>query len=268
LFYLLSEKSLRKPGTRFLSNKVLNLLFHMQNLGNTCYFNTALQCMLHVPVLTNHFIINGYDGTCVFTQEYKNMVDHIWVHKKKEALNPSKMLQDFRSRYPQFRGSEPNDVQETILCIIDIFESSLDKDWVKKHFYGEMTTRITGKEPATDIFSCHTIDIGEDFFTKSTMIDNNPEYQMESTITKKGTVFMINFNLYKEKQLIDLPERFEGYKLCGAALHLGSHRGGHYAALVRHRDEWFICDDEIKIKVDHYNEKGPYYFAMYTKSSN
>jgi len=78
----------------------------------------------------------------------------------------------------------------------------------------------------------------------------------------------VSFNLYNEKQLVDLPERIKGYKLFAAALHLGNTSGGHYAALVRHRDQWYICDDEMKIKAENYSTKGPYYFAMYAKSSS
>lgn len=251
----------------------------MQNLGNTCYFNTALQCLLHVPVLTNHFMLKGYQGECIFTKEYKKIVDHIWVHKKKNVINPSEMLKEFRSRYPQFRGSEPNDVQETVLCIIDIFEASLGKEWMKKHFYGKMSQTITwdnGSKESVDDFSCHTVDLGDEFTKKSTEIEDYeddkgerwPKAKIDTHISHMGSVFMINFNLYQEKQLVKVPERIEGYKLIAAALHMGSRHGGHYAAIVKHRNDWYICDDEMKIKAEHYNETGPYYFAIYTKSSS
>lgn len=50
-----------------------------ENFGNTCYFNTAIQCLLHIPVLTNYFIKNPYDGDCSFTNEYSKVVHGYWL---------------------------------------------------------------------------------------------------------------------------------------------------------------------------------------------
>jgi ubiquitin C-terminal hydrolase len=235
----------------------------MQNIGNTCYFNTALQCLLHAPVLTNHFILRGYEGPCIFTQEYNKIVQHIWVQKSQDVIIPNVMFEEFRSLYPQFGPNQPSDVHETVLCIIDIFEKSLDKDWIRKHMYGQLSHRIgdEDKEQLED-FACHTVDTDESLFQNETEMDDGRK--MVTSVKTIGSLFMIHFNLYKNKQLVRLPERIDGYRLCSAAMHMG----GHYAAIVRHRDDWFICDDEVKKKVDHYHYLGPYYFAIYTKSSN
>ena len=49
-----------------------------ENFGETCYFNTALQCLMCIPVLTNHFIRYPYDGECTFTREYSKLVRIYW----------------------------------------------------------------------------------------------------------------------------------------------------------------------------------------------
>ena len=33
----------------------------LSNLGNTCYMNSALQCLIHIPQLKNYFIYNGFE---------------------------------------------------------------------------------------------------------------------------------------------------------------------------------------------------------------
>jgi len=251
----------------------------MENLGNSCYFNTALQCLLHVPVLTNRFILKGYSGDCVFTQEYNKLVDHVWVKKSKDVFSPKVILAEFQTLYPQFQGQQPNDVHEAVLCIIDIFEKSLDKEWIKKHFYGTRKQVIEwpeGLKESEESYAIHTLDLGDEFFKKTVDIENYedeeghrwPKAQIHTHVVSKASAFMVNFNLYTQKQLTKLPERLEGYRLNAAAMHMGNHRGGHYATIARHKDDWFIIDDEMKVKADHYHETGPYYFAIYTKSSS
>jgi hypothetical protein len=206
---------------------------------------------------------NGYEGDCVFTTEYNKLV----VNNSTDVLT---MLEDFRLRYPQFRGAYPNDVQEAVLCIIDIFEKSIGIDWFKKHFYGKMTTKISwdgGAKESVEDFSCHTINVGDDFFENTTYIDGYDVTEDErcthasiyTYISHLSSVFMISFNQYNNIHIVDLPEYIKGYRLCAAALYMG----GHYVALVREGDEWYIYNDESKIKVEQYISRGSYYFATY-----
>lgn len=34
----------------------------LNNLGNTCYMNSALQCLVHIPELRDYFLFNGYES--------------------------------------------------------------------------------------------------------------------------------------------------------------------------------------------------------------
>lgn len=250
------------------------------NLGNTCYFNTAVQGLLYTPVLTNRFLIHGYDGDCAFTKAYHNLVKEVWLSPNKTPIQPVELLHELRRRYSQFRGAQPNDVQEVVLCIIDVFEKSLGLEWIQKHFYGKTKTVVTwpeGSSDTSDVFACKMLENSEDFFSKTTTIsgykDTSDKVWDEADVCVStesiGTVFMVSFNMYQSKQNVTLPKQFEfqgkHYKIYCAAMHLGSHLGGHYAAVVCHKDKWYIKDDDMITDVDDLHETGPYYFCMYKK---
>ena len=48
------------------------------NEGNTCYFASALQCLMQTPCLTNYILKNPYGGPREITKEYVNLVTLNW----------------------------------------------------------------------------------------------------------------------------------------------------------------------------------------------
>jgi len=43
------------------------------NIGNTCYFNSAIQCFLHIHDISSHILRNKYEGDCLFTKIYEHL---------------------------------------------------------------------------------------------------------------------------------------------------------------------------------------------------
>ena len=126
------------------------------NIGNTCYFNTALQCLLHVPILSNYLIRNPYKGDCEFTQIYNELTHIYWTKGEKTPLNLDLLLFAFQRKFPRFKTDEQHDVQEAILCIIDILEQY--QPIVKEWFYGKKVQETiwpTGKSLNEEDFSIH-----------------------------------------------------------------------------------------------------------------
>ena len=236
------------------------------NNGNTCYMNTALQCLLHTPILTNHFMIKGYDGNCVFTQQYYDMVQHVWIKRKKTPYNPKNLAQELFTRYPQFKPNEPNDVQEVILCVLDIFEKddSLGKEWIQKHFYGKTECCTKDSKTTTD-YAVNMLDPGDDLFEQTQTIDDT-DTKITRTILSVPKIFMISYNIYNRKVPVTVEEEIitpfgETMSLYACAIHSCF----HYAALIKHKGEWYIKNDTHVQKVDEFHKKSLYYFAMYKK---
>ena len=69
------------------------------NNGNTCYFNTAVQCLLYIPVLSNYFLKCAYVGECEFTQLYSHLVAIYWKNGK-EMINATQFLHVFVRSFP------------------------------------------------------------------------------------------------------------------------------------------------------------------------
>jgi hypothetical protein len=174
-----------------------------------------------------------------------------------------------REKYPQFRMGEPNDVQEVVLCVIDVFEKSMGKEFIYKHFYGKTESTIDESVSVSD-FSIKTLDPDDDLFVQTQHISSYErkdgsliDTDLIHKIITMPTIFMISYNIYNDKKDVTLKEYIEfedkTYKLYACALH----NSNHYAALVKHKNEWYIKNDTQVIKIDEFHPTSSFYFAMY-----
>jgi len=249
------------------------------NLGNTCYFNTAIQCLLHVPVLSNYFIQEGYEGECEFTKLYTKLVHFYWMAQEKGKVNLKPLIEQFYTHFPRFKNRDPHDVQEAILCIIDILERSIPE--IKPWFYGKKRQETIwpgGKSTNDEDFSIHIVtskgdDLGE-MLLKSTdwnvienFEDNDGKVHNVATtrmlFSSLPQVLMISFDRKShfkifEKLLIGEHE----YNLISAAVHIGIQQDGHYVSFVNHDKKWYYINDDFVEEVKLPTSAG-YYVLVY-----
>ena len=250
----------------------------LENHGNTCYFNTALQCLLNIPALSNYFIRHPYTGECEFTKAYGDLVRRYWT-KGNNDINVTKVLELFREKFPRFKSEEQNDVQEAILCIIDILE--LSRPEIKHWFYGKKTQENVwpgGKSSSQEDFSVHLITSeGKDMATmleKST--DWNTLTDFEDTegkthhvattrmvFSKLPQVLMISFDRKSHIKIIEniLMDKYE-YNLIASAVHVGMQNDGHYVGFVKRRNKWYFANDD-HITQQELPEEAGHYFMVY-----
>ena len=107
----------------------------LRNLGNTCYMNTALQCLNSCWELTNFFLkknyINkknkdnplGYKG--VLCDAYSNLIHHLW-YGVGNSYNPTIFHLIIGNMNETFRGKNQQDAQEFLNFLIDGLHEDLN----------------------------------------------------------------------------------------------------------------------------------------------
>jgi ubiquitin C-terminal hydrolase len=222
------------------------------NFGNTCYFNSVLQCLLQVPDISNFFILNDYKGDCEFTQEYQKVVKSAWVTKADTFIDPRNLLKLFRNRFKQFDTTEPHDAQEALMCMLDMLEP-VTKSFVECKLVQE-TVCPSGKTVCKDVTSVlslapmNTLEESLKQFSEWQSIDgykDNTEKVWNVAVTRTviesfPKIFILSLT---QKKTIKVSERMGSLVLFASCVHAGSQNGGHYVSFTKHKGKWYLKDD-------------------------
>lgn len=250
------------------------------NGGQTCYFNTALQCLLYIPLLSNYYIRRPYTGVCEFTRAYSELVRVYWT-KGYRTISAESVLREFVKKFPRFGGDEQQDVQEAVLCILDILENSTPD--INPWFYGKKVQETIwpdGKSLSEEIFSVHLVtptckDLGR-ILQKSTdwnVIENFTDDQGKQhnlatsrmVFSKLPRILMISFDQKSHVEIIEkLIVQGQEYNLISTALHVGEQDDGHYVSFVRKKRKWYLINDD-KIEEHELPSEGGFYFMVYNQ---
>ena len=195
-------------------------LVGLNNLGNTCYMNTGLQCLSNCELLTKYFLndyykefINndnpiGSKGEIV--EKYSELIHHLW-YGNDECVSPIQFKLAFGKFYNAFNGYNQQDSQEFISYLLDILHEDLNK--VKNKPYIEakdLPSDLSEEEQfkiKKEIYMCRNQSLIADLiygFYKSTVYcpDENCK-----NISKSFEPFnMITLPLVNEKKLMKLEE--------------------------------------------------------------
>ena len=113
----------------------------LQNLGNTCYMNSALQCLRSVEELTKYFLTNSYFEEINKTNEqgkggkmaisYGNLLRDVF-NEGRGSVSP-RDLRTFIGRCESaFAGWAQQDSQELLTFLLDTLQEDLNRVVVKK----------------------------------------------------------------------------------------------------------------------------------------
>jgi len=171
----------------------------IQNVGNTCYLSTALQCLFHTNILDRFVKITNVSKQThkPFVYEYIELHSRVRIHDELSA-DPSAFYEHVRNLYPFFDNSEQHDAHEAMQVILDLLST-------QTHPLSTTTFEHTDNLPALKSWSIKQFNIVDEIFKvqfQTNITCSHCKYQIINYQCEYG---LFTTDLYNLKQTIDLP---------------------------------------------------------------
>ena len=195
-------------------------LVGLNNLGNTCYMNTGLQCLSNCELLTKYFLedyykdfINkenpiGSNGEIV--EKYSQLIHHLW-YGSNECISPIQFKNTFGKMYNAFNDFRQQDSQEFISYLLDALHEDLNKVLKKPYIETkELSPNLSEEEQfkiQRDLYLCRNQSFIADLiygFYKSTIFC--PNENCKNVIKSFEPFNMIALSLVNEAQIRKMEE--------------------------------------------------------------
>ncbi|XP_022958477.1 ubiquitin carboxyl-terminal hydrolase 9-like isoform X2 [Cucurbita moschata] len=150
-----SDMDDRNDVSSIVKNRGRGGLIGLQNLGNTCFMNSALQCLVHTPPFVEYFLqdyseeINsdnplGMHG--VFALAFGELLRKLWLPGQ-SSIAPRAFKGNLARFAPQFSGYNQHDSQELLAFLLDGLHEDLNR--VKRKPYFE--TKASDGRPDVEV---------------------------------------------------------------------------------------------------------------------
>ncbi|PFH51822.1 hypothetical protein AMATHDRAFT_74701 [Amanita thiersii Skay4041] len=129
-----------KTPTTMLSNSVKTLIpgtLGLGNMGNTCFMNSALQCLAHNKELTEYFLSGVFEEELnpdnplgmhgAIAEAFGALLQRIWASTGPSSYSPREFKQQLQRFAPQFSGYQQHDSQELVAFLLDGLHEDLNR---------------------------------------------------------------------------------------------------------------------------------------------
>nr|CDS33928.1 ubiquitin carboxyl terminal hydrolase 4 [Hymenolepis microstoma] len=136
----------------------------LNNLGNTCFMNSAIQCISNVAPLRNFFLSGEFIGSINETNKlgshgeianaFAELIKEMWSDKKRGLSCVPRELKYKIGRYaPQFLGYTQHDAQELMNFLLDFLHEDLNRIKEKPYIEDKDADGRPDDEVATEAWS-------------------------------------------------------------------------------------------------------------------
>lgn len=155
--------------------------YGLRNLGNTCYMNSALQCLSNVEPLTDYFLACKKCPGDV-SRAYCDFIRNIW--KYNQSYSPESIKKNISLYAPEFGGFDQQDAHEFMMLLLN----QLHQEFIEEE---ELPTSII-----SSLFTGQLASITTCLICKVARKTCNSSYFIPLSLSKekKKRVFEINFN--------------------------------------------------------------------------
>lgn len=115
----------------------------LTNLGNTCFMNSALQCLSNIPKFTQQILSFDTDMDAPIIGGYSELIKTIWSGKH-VVTTPSSLLLNVRENLPRFTQYRQHDAQEFMNYFLHLLhqEFTSEQTLITNLFYGRIQSNV------------------------------------------------------------------------------------------------------------------------------
>ena len=153
------------------NEKLKNIGSGLQNMGNTCFLNSALQCLLHTAPLCTYLSQQTHSKHCsagkdkapsfcaLCSMERLLVKSHIKAKsEQKKSIAPVEIIKNIKAVGKQFRALRQEDCHEFMRCFVDAMQMGaigFDKKMPKQTQETSVISRIFGGKLRSKV-TCHS----------------------------------------------------------------------------------------------------------------
>eukprot|EP01125_Pyxidicula_operculata_P001398 TRINITY_DN11291_c0_g1_i1.p1 TRINITY_DN11291_c0_g1~~TRINITY_DN11291_c0_g1_i1.p1 ORF type:complete len:854 (+),score=174.30 TRINITY_DN11291_c0_g1_i1:15-2576(+) len=135
----------------------------LQNIGNTCFMNSALQCLSNTPSLTRYFLEDKYKNDInrnnplgmegKLAESYASLIKKLW--SSTGSVTPNDFKYTISKYAPQFSGYRQHDSQELLAFLLDGLHEDLNRIVDKPYITLKENKNRPEEEVAKEAWDAH-----------------------------------------------------------------------------------------------------------------